>query len=49
MKVKGAVHDGQPLRLSKKPCRKFKNKKLHKDGKAPSERGLRRKTVGESA
>ena len=49
MKVKGAVHDGQPLRLSKKPCRKFKNKKLHKDGKAPSGRELdfaKQKTEG---
>ena len=25
-----------PFRLLKKSCRKLKNKKLHKDGKAPS-------------
>ena len=38
------------LRLSKKPCRKFKNKKLHKAGKAPSGRELdfaKQKTEGE--
>ena len=37
-------------RLSKKPCRKFKNKKLHKAGKAPSGRELdfaKQKTEGE--
>ena len=31
-----AESNGLRLRLSKKPCRKFKNKKLHKAKKAPS-------------
>jgi len=40
------------FRLSKNLCRKFKNKKLHKAGKAPSGRELdfaKQKTEGECA
>jgi hypothetical protein len=47
---KGNADFQRCLRLSKKPCRKFKNKKLHKAGKAPSGRELdfaKQKTEGE--
>ena len=46
----------EAFRLSKKSCRKLKNKKLHKIERLPPHimlrktlRGLRRKAVGESA